>query len=312
MKPFRKSSELIDVSGQEGGLAPATLIPNLDNNDFHSSLERSGSLTIIRLNRPDKFNALSREMILALTDNFTNLERQADLRAIILTGAGDKAFCAGTDISELRRTRTPKIAEDAQLREDRAREVSERGQALCNQIENCGVPVIAAINGIAAGGGCELALACHLRIASANAQFSLPETKLGIIPGYGGTQRLAREIGNGRALEMMLTGRTVDGRGSLTDWLDQSHRNRRRVADGSRILAKEIARLAPLAIRACLKAVSKGAELPLAEGLALEAELFASLFATEDVREGTRAFLEKRPPVFKGSEVGQTFLSVYL
>ena len=142
-------------------------------------------------------------MILALSDLFKTIDEQPDLRAIILTGEGD-AFCAGTDISEL-----------TGLDQDLARAVSERGQALCNQIENCGVPVIAAINGIAAGGGCELALACHIRIASANAQFSLPETKLGVIPAYGGTQRLAREIGNGRALEMMLTGRTVGAEEAL-------------------------------------------------------------------------------------------------
>ena len=165
------------------------------------SKELHGSIAIIRLNRPEKFNALSREMILILSDIFTNLESETGLRAILLTGAGDKAFCAGTDISEL-----------AQLNEAEARKVSERGQALCNQIESCGVPVIAAINGIAAGGGCELALACHLRIASENARFSLPESKLGVIPGYGGTQRLAREIGHGRALEMMLTGKTRSAR----------------------------------------------------------------------------------------------------
>jgi enoyl-CoA hydratase len=160
--------------------------------------DRRERVAIIRLNRPEKRNALSREMIIALSDVFANLENQTDLRAVILTGTGDLAFCAGTDIAEL--TNPGK---------DSAHEVSERGQVLCNQIENCGVPVIAAVNGIAAGGGCELALACHIRIASTNAQFSLTETKLGIIPAYGGTRRLAREIGNGRALEMMLTGRSL-------------------------------------------------------------------------------------------------------
>ena len=259
--------------------------------------EQSGSIEIIRLNRPDKLNALSREMILALSDKFKNITCQAGLRAVILTGAGDKAFCAGTDIAELAEV----AGGDEDRGKDRGREVSERGQALCNQIENCGVPVIAAINGIAAGGGCELALACHLRIASPNAQFSLPETKLGLLPGYGGTQRLAREIGNGRALELMLTGRTVGAEEALQFGLIN------RIAPASELfvqaegLANEIAQLAPLAIRACLEAVNQGAELPLAEGLALEAKLFAELFATEDVREGTSAFLEKRAPVFRGS-----------
>src|SRR2546425_503963 len=253
------------------------------------SEERRETFAIIRLNRPDKFNALSREMILALGEVFTNIESQPDLRAIILTGAGDKAFCAGTDITNL-----------TQLTTIQAREVTESGQALCNQIESCGVPVIAAVNGIADGGGCELALACHVRMASPNVSFSLPETKLGIIPGYGGTHRLVRQIGRRRALEMILTGRTVRAEEALRIGLAN------RVAIGGLLteaesLAREISNLAPLAIRACLEAVTRGIELPLAEGLALEAQLFSSLFATNDAREGTRAFLEKRPPVFKGN-----------
>ncbi len=252
--------------------------------------KRSDSFEIIRLNRPDKFNALSREMILALNDIFTNIESQPDLRVVILTGAGDKAFCAGTDITEL-----------TGLDEDRARDVSARSQALCNQIERCRVPVIAAVNGIAAGGGCELALACHVRIASPNASFSLPETKLGIIPGYGGTQRLAREIGRGRALEIVLTGRTVLAEEALRIGLINRVAGDGGLLTEAESLAGEISNLAPLAIRACLEAVTRGIELPLAEGLALEAQLFSSLFATNDMREGTRAFLEKRPPVFKGT-----------
>ena len=228
-------------------------------------------------------------MTLALSDLFANLDQQPELRAIILTGSGDKAFCAGTDITEL-----------AGLDNDQAREVSERGQALCNQIETCGVPVIAAVNGIAAGGGCELALACHLRIAAAGAQFSLPETKLGAIPAYDGRQRLARTIGEGRALEMMLTGRPVSAEEALRFGLVN------RVVPGDQLLkqaealAQEIAQLAPLAFRACLDAVTQGTQLPLVEGLKLESKLFANLFATDDVREGTSAFLEKRAPVFKG------------
>ena len=252
--------------------------------------ERHDQVAIIHLNRLEKRNALSREMILELAEIFKTVEGQPDLRAFILTGAGDQAFCAGTDITEL-----------TDLDHDRAWEVSNRGQALCNQIENCGVPVIAAVNGIAAGGGCELALACHLRIASANAQFSLPETKLGTLPGYGGTQRLPREIGNGRALEMMLTGRPLGAAEALQFGLINHITPAGELLAAAETLAQEIAGLAPLAIRACLEAVLKGAELPLAEGLALEAKLFASLFATSDVREGTRAFLEKRSPVFKGS-----------
>lgn len=251
--------------------------------------QRRDVIEIIQLNRPDKLNALSREMSLALTDQFRKIANDKDLRAVILTGAGRRAFCAGTDIAELR-----------DLDEAHALEISQRGQALCDQIENCGTPVIAAINGIAAGGGCELALACHFRIASENASFSLPETRLGAIPAYGGTQRLAREIGNGRALELMLTGRTLNAREALQFGLINHVVSEEQLLGKSEELAREIASLAPLAIRACLEAVNRGADLPLAEGLDLEAKLFASLFATSDVREGTSAFLEKRSPVFKG------------
>ncbi len=251
--------------------------------------ERRDSFKIVRLNRPEKLNSLSSEMTIALGDLFKTIESDASLRAIILTGAGDKAFCAGTDISEL-----------AELESNSALEVSERGQALCNVIEECRIPVIAAVNGIAAGGGCELALACHLRIAATHAQFSLPETRLGVIPAYGGTQRLAREIGQGRALEMMLTGRVVDAEEALRFGLVNHVAAADELEPRAEALAREISALAPLAIRACLEAVVRGNELPMNEGLTLEAKLFASLFATEDVGEGTSAFLEKRTPTFKG------------
>ncbi len=253
-------------------------------------VERHESVTIITLNRPEKLNALSRDTIAALGDAFTSFGNDAELRAVILTGSGDRAFSAGTDLSEL-----------IHVNADQATSVAERGQQLCNQIEQTPVPVIAAINGIAAGGGCELALACHLRIETPNAQFSLPETKLGIIPGYGGTQRLTRELGRARALELLLTSGKINAEDALRLGLVN------RVVDASQLLAsaeawaQEIAQLAPLAIRACLQAVVHGTELPLEEGLALEAKLFAGLFGTNDMREGTRAFLEKRKPVFKGS-----------
>ncbi len=253
------------------------------------TIERRASYVVLTLDQPAKLNALSAVMIEELRQAFEQIETRSEVRCVILTSAGDKAFSAGTDIREL-----------TQLEEDEARKVSERGQALCNQIESCAVPVIAAINGIAAGGGCELALACHIRIASENARFSLPESKLGIIPGYGGTQRLAREIGTGRALEMMLTGKTVGAEEALQIGLVNRLVTARDLLTETESLAGEIAGLAPLAIRACLKAVTLGVDLPLPEGLALEAELFAALFASEDMREGTRAFLEKRAPVFKG------------
>lgn len=251
--------------------------------------ETRESIAHVRLNRPDKLNALSREMLSELGETFKRIEHEPQVRAVILTGTGEKAFSAGTDISEL-----------AALDETGAREASARGQDVCERIERCPVPVIAAIGGLAAGGGCELALACHLRVAAEAARFSLPETKLGMIPAYGGTQRLARIIGSGRATELMLTGRSVTAHEALRLGLVNRVAESARLLEEAGSLAREIAELAPLAIRACLEAVTRGLSLPLAEGLKLEAELFSSLFATADVREGTRAFLEKRAPVFQG------------
>lgn len=250
-------------------------------------LERREAIAIVRLNRPEKRNALSRTMLEELRIAFEQFENEQNLTTVILTGSGD-AFCAGTDIAEL-----------ADLDQDEALATSERGQSVCNQIENCSVPVIGAINGIAAGGGCELALACHLRIVSLDARFTLPETLLGVIPAYGGTHRLPREIGYSRALEVMLTGGEITAKRAFELGLVN------RIADGdvlvaAELLARDMSKLAPLAIRGCLKAVVRGLELSLAEGLVIESEIFASLFGTQDVREGTRAFLEKRVPVFKG------------
>jgi enoyl-CoA hydratase len=162
------------------------------------------------------------------------------------------------------------------------------------------VPVIAAVNGIAAGGGCELALACHLRLAATHATFSLPELKLGMIPAYGGTQRLARAVGHGRALAAMLAGDSLTAQEALRLGLVNRVVAPEQLSDEAEMLGATLARLAPLALRACLSAVTRGSRLSLDEGLALEARLFSELFTTEDVREGTRAFLEKRPPKFKG------------
>lgn len=251
--------------------------------------ELRDALAVVRLNRPDKMNALSRRMLDELGEAFKRIEGEPQVRVAILTGEGERAFSAGTDISEL-----------AQLDEGGAREAARRGQEICDYIEHCRVPVIAAVNGVAAGGGCELALACHLRVASTRAHFSLPETRLGVIPAYGGTQRLARLIGQGRALEMMLTGANVSAEEALRASLVNRVTSPEMLFIEVEALAHEIAGLAPLAISACLRAVTRGMELPLEEGLALEAELFSSLFSTEDMREGTSAFLEKRPPVFQG------------
>lgn len=250
--------------------------------------QRFQGISTLTLNRASKRNALSRELLDELSHTLSTLFNDVALRAVILTGAGD-AFSAGTDISEL-----------TDLTEAEALETSRRGQTICDQIESFPVPVIAAVNGIAAGGGCELALACHLRIASTNATFSFPETRLGLMPAYGGTQRLTRDIAVARALEMMLAGKQIDATAALEFGLVN------RVVEPDELLvvagelASQIAALAPLAIRACLKAVNEGLKLPFEEGLKLEGELFASLLETEDAKEGTRAFLEKRPPVFRG------------
>jgi enoyl-CoA hydratase len=251
--------------------------------------KREDGVAIVRLNRPEKLNSLTREMISALSNLFRDFATDTDLRAVILTGSGEKAFCVGTDISEL-----------AEVDEGQALNISKRGQALCDLIEECRVPVIAALNGLAVGGGCELALACHIRLATANARFSLPETKLGIMPGYGGTQRLTREIGSSRALEVMLSGRELSAADAERLGLINRVVAATSLMADARSLASDIAKLAPLAIRACLESVRRGLELPLQDGLALEAQLFAGLFESADMREGTRAFLEKRAPVFKG------------
>lgn len=251
------------------------------------TLERTPLFAILRLNRPEKLNALSNEVFAAFNEHLDHLETDRNLRAVIITGAGDRAFCAGTDIAELR---------DAVV----GTTISERGQQFCGRLESLPVPVIAAINGIAAGGGLELVLACHLRIASSAATFSLPEIKLGLIPGYGGSQRLTRELGAGPALEMTLTGRSMTSDEALRFGLVNRVVQPAELLSEATSLAEEISQLSPLSIRACLQAVTKGLELPLSEGLKLETELFASLFETEDAREGTSAFLEKRKPVFKG------------
>jgi enoyl-CoA hydratase len=249
----------------------------------------SGALLFVRLERPAKRNALTRSMLERLGEIFAGVSTRRDLRAVILSGAGTD-FCAGTDILELEA-----------LDEAGALSKAERGQKVCDAIEMCGTLVIAAIRGAAVGGGCELSLACHLRVASRGARFGLPETKLGIIPAYGGTQRLARAVGAGRALAAMLAGEEVEAEEALRFGLVNRVVEDLRLMDEAESLARSIGETAaPLAVRACLEAVTRGARLSTDDALRLEAELFARLFSTEDVREGTRAFIEKRKPVFKG------------
>jgi len=261
--------------------------------NFELNYEERGAVALVWLDRPEKRNALSRPMLERLAEVFSGMRERRDLRAVILTGRGgddgDGAFSAGMDIAEL-----------AALGEEEARRAAERGQKVCELIETCPVPVIAAVNGVAAGGGCELALACHLRVASTSARFSLPETKPEVIPAYGGTRRLARIIGERRALAVMLAGESLAADEALSCGLVNRVVASAELLSEAETLARFIVQHAPLAVRACLEAVTRGAHMPLEDGLQLEAELFSRLFATQDVREGTRAFLEKRQPVFKG------------
>jgi enoyl-CoA hydratase len=251
--------------------------------------EERGALLFVRLERPSKRNALTRAMLERLGEIFAGVAARRDLRAVILGGAGPD-FCAGTDVSELEA-----------MDEAAALEKAARGQEVCDRVESCGVPVIAAIQGAAAGGGCELALACHLRVAAEGARLSLPETRLGVIPAYGGTQRLARAAGAARALSAMLAGEGVAAAEALRLGLVNRVVAPERLAPEAEALAASVVETsAPLAARACLEAVTRGARLPFDEALRLEARLFAGLFSTEDVREGVRAFLEKRRPDFKG------------
>lgn len=251
-------------------------------------IERKGLFAIIRLSHSEKSAGISSEMIVTLRQTFQNLENQPDLRAIILTGVTDGSLTAENDLAE--------PADGAQS------EVHcQERQALYDQIAKCTVPLIVTVEGLIAGEHFELVLACHLRIASPRASFRLPEARLESIAGQSVVQRLAREIGNEQALEICRSGRTVLAEEALRIGLINRIAPEDRLLIEAESLARQISTMAPLAIRACLEAVTRGVELPLAEGLALEAQLFASLFATNDVREGTSAFLEKRQPVFKGN-----------
>ncbi len=251
--------------------------------------DESDAIAYVRLMRPEKRNALTRAMLERLSEIFVEIDGRTDLRAVVLSGEG-KDFCAGSDISELEG-----------LDEKRALERAALGQRVCEQIETCRVPVVAALWGAAAGGGCELALAAHLRIASHDTMLSLPEAQLGLIPAYGGTQRLALAVGPALALSTMLAREPVTADAALRHGLVNQVVEREQVLPAAERLAHAIRdTAAPLAVRACLEAVTRGLRMPLDEGLKLEAQLFSRLFATSDAREGTLAFLEKRAPVFKG------------
>ena len=251
--------------------------------------ELSDRIARITINRPDKLNALNATVIAELGDAVTRIETDAAIGAVILTGAGQKAFVAGADISELA-GQTPL--------DGKARSIL--GQQVFRRLERCGKPVIAAVNGFALGGGCELAMACHVRLAAEHAKFGQPEVKLGIGPGYGGTVRLPRLVGKGRALELLLTGGMIDAAEAHRIGLVNRVVPADRLLAEAEALARAILENGPLALRACLEAVDAGLDTSLDQALLLEANHFGLLSASSDMKEGTKAFLEKRKPVFKG------------
>ena len=246
-------------------------------------------IAFLTINRPDKLNALNDQVVEELADAAERIAATPEIKGAILTGAGTKAFVEGADIGDL----VKQGPFDGKAR-------ALRGQAVLRRLETCGKPVIAAINGYALGGGCELAMACHLRIASETAKFGQPEVKLGIAPGYGGTQRLPRLVGKGVALQLILSGELIDAR--------EAHRiglvnavvaPPELLAEAERTL-RGILAMGPLAVQLALEAVDRGLDMTLDEGLLLEANHFGLLAATRDMKEGLAAFLEKRPPRFEG------------
>jgi enoyl-CoA hydratase len=251
--------------------------------------EKKGAIAYVTLNRPKVLNALNRRTWEDLKTAFEDARDDDAIRGVILTGAGDKAFIAGADIGEL-----------AQVTAVGAEESSRFGQGVLNLIENLGKPVVAAVNGFALGGGCETAMACTIRLASENAKFGQPEVKLGLLPGGGGTQRLPRLIGKGRALQLILSGGMISAQEAYRIGLVNEVVPAAELITRAEALLQEIFSNAPLAVKFSLEAVNKGLETSQAEGLALEASYFGLCAGTEDKKEGTQAFLQKRAPRFQG------------
>ena len=251
--------------------------------------ERDGAVAIVTINRPKVLNALNAQTLDELSRVIVELKQDESARVVILTGAGDKSFVAGADINELA-VQTPTSG----------REHALAGQHVFDAIENMGKPVIAAINGYALGGGCELAMACTLRIAADTAKLGQPEITLGLLPGYAGTQRLPRLVGTGKALEMILTGALVGAEEAQRIGLVNRVVPAAWLMVEARKLADQLATSAPIAMRYIISAVNKGVEMPFAEACQYEATLFGLIASTDDMREGTTAFLEKRKPEFKG------------
>jgi enoyl-CoA hydratase len=251
----------------------------------HLLIKISDGIGVLTLNRPKVLNALNAALLSEFDATLQALGEDSSVRAVIVTGAGEKAFAAGADIEEL-----------ASVSQSEGQVLAERGQRIFSRMETLSKPVIAAINGFALGGGCELAMAATIRIASETARLGQPEVKLGLIPGYGGTQRLPRLVGKGAALKMLLTGEMLGAAEALRIGLVDEVVPLSDLMPRAQALAKTIAGMAPIAVRECIAAVHAGYDLPLDEGLAREAALFGLCCGTEDKAEGTRAFFEKRAP----------------
>ncbi|HEY0590145.1 MAG TPA: enoyl-CoA hydratase-related protein [Thermoanaerobaculia bacterium] len=251
--------------------------------------ENRDGILVVTIDRPKVLNALNAETVEEIGRIFAEARGDAAVKAVIVTGGGEKAFVAGADINEL-----------AQKDPISGKETSERGQEIFGRIEKFPKVVIAAINGFALGGGCELALACHIRIASERAQIGLPEVTLGIIPGYGGTQRMARLLGKGKALELILTGDRIAAADAERIGLVNRVVPAEQLMSAAEEMARKIVSRGPVAVRAAIEAVNAGLEMAFDDGQFLEATLFGLLCATDDTKEGLRAFIEKRPAEFKG------------
>jgi enoyl-CoA hydratase len=251
--------------------------------------ELEDGIATVSFDRPDKLNALNEQTVRELGEAVRQIEGNDEVRGVILTGVGQKAFVAGADIAEL-----------AKMGPVDGVQISRLGQQVLRSIELSRKPVIAAVNGFALGGGCELALACHLRIASENAKFGLPEVKLGIIPGYGGTLRLPRIVGKGRALELILTAEMIDAREAHRIGLANRVVPQEQLMDEARKLMGTILRNGPVALALAIECTTRGMEISLDDGHSLESNLFGLLAATDDMREGMSAFLEKRKAEFRG------------